>query len=137
MLDSPHQKSKLQCLSACQKYTSSFTSFLRYYILKNPEFDWPSAYWIITREPEYCQIWRWWWNINNNTSFRFRLFPGKTNDKIFQKIQKNFFGGSFQIWAKMNFPTIVPEKLMTHFSEKCQTDGETDRQTDRQIAMIL
>ena len=27
---------RLRCLSACQKYTSSFTSFLRYYILKNP-----------------------------------------------------------------------------------------------------
>ena len=26
----------LQCLSACQNYTSLFTSFLRYYILKNP-----------------------------------------------------------------------------------------------------
>ena len=57
--------------------------------------------------------------------------------KFFKKSKKNFFGGSFQIWAKMNFPTIVPEKLMTHFSKKCQTDGETDRQTDRQIAMIL
>ena len=27
---------RLRCLSACQKHTSSFTSFLRYYILKNP-----------------------------------------------------------------------------------------------------
>ena len=27
---------KLRCLSACQKYTSSITSFLRYYNLKNP-----------------------------------------------------------------------------------------------------
>ena len=27
---------KLCCLSVCQKYTSSFTSFLRYYILKIP-----------------------------------------------------------------------------------------------------
>ena len=27
---------KLRCLSACQKQTSSFTSFLRYYILKSP-----------------------------------------------------------------------------------------------------
>ena len=27
---------RFRCLSACQKYTSSFTSFLRYYILKNP-----------------------------------------------------------------------------------------------------
>ena len=26
---------RLQCLFACQKYTSSLTSFLRYYILKN------------------------------------------------------------------------------------------------------
>ena len=25
-----------QCLSACQKQSSSFSSFLRYYILKNP-----------------------------------------------------------------------------------------------------
>ena len=27
---------RLWCLSACKKYTSSFTSFLRYYSLKNP-----------------------------------------------------------------------------------------------------
>ena len=27
---------QLWCLSSCQKYTSSFTSFLRYYLLKNP-----------------------------------------------------------------------------------------------------
>ena len=38
-------------------------------------------------------MWDWWWNINNNISFHFRLFPRKTNDKIFQKIQKNLFWG--------------------------------------------
>ena len=27
---------RLRCLSTCQEYNSSFTSFLRYYILKNP-----------------------------------------------------------------------------------------------------
>ena len=42
---------KIRCLSVCQKRTSSFTFFLRYYILKNPSFDWPTAFWPITREP--------------------------------------------------------------------------------------
>ena len=50
----------------------------------------------------------WWWNINYNISFHSRLFPAKTNDKIFQKIQKPCFvanlGPFLQIWAKMSFP---------------------------------
>ena len=25
----------------------------------------------LTREPEYCQIWDWWWIINSNVSFQF------------------------------------------------------------------
>ena len=33
----------------------------------------------------------WWWNINNNIGLHFRLFQGKTNGKIFQKIQKILF----------------------------------------------
>ena len=60
-----------------------FTSFLRYYISKNYA-TW-SAFWPITREPEFFQVWDWWWNINNNISFHFRLFPRNTNDKIFQE----------------------------------------------------
>ena len=51
--------------------------------------DWLSAFWSLNREPEFCQIWDWWWNANNNISFHSRLFPRKTN-KIFQKIQKHF-----------------------------------------------
>ena len=47
---------RLQCLAACQKYTSLFTSFLRYYILKN------SAIWLAD-------------NILVNTS-RARILPG-------------------------------------------------------------
>ena len=39
------------------------------------------------RELEFCQIWDWWWNINNNIGFYFRLFPRKTNDKTFLEIQ--------------------------------------------------
>ena len=55
-------------------------------------FDYPTALWPITRETEFCQIWDWWWNINNNISFHFRLFLGKTKDRIVQKIQKPYFG---------------------------------------------
>ena len=58
---------------------------------------------------EFCQIWDWWWNINNNISFHFTLFPRKINDKFFLKIQKEPILGPFwpyftQIWAKMSFP---------------------------------
>ena len=47
------------------------------------------------QELEFCQKWDWWWNINSNISFHFRLFPGKTNDKIFKKILKNLLWGHF------------------------------------------
>ena len=57
--------------------------------------DWVSAFWHITWEPEFFQIWDWWWNINNNISFPFRLFLRKTNDKIFQKVLKKLFRGQF------------------------------------------
>ena len=56
-----------------------------------------TAFHSITQEPEFCQIHNsdWWLNINNNTSFHFRLFPGKIYHKIFQEIQKTLFWGSF------------------------------------------
>ena len=50
--------------------------------------DWLSVFWPITREPGFYQTWNWWWNINSNSSFHFRIFPRKTDDKIFQKIKK-------------------------------------------------
>ena len=59
------------------------------------QFDWLTAFWLITWEPEFCQIWDWWWNINNNISFHLRLFPRKTNDRIFQKIRKTQFWDHF------------------------------------------
>ena len=52
------------------------------------------------------QIWRW--NVNNNISFHYRLFPRKTNmAKFLKKSQELYFGailGAFpQIWAKNEF----------------------------------
>ena len=71
------------------------------------QFDWPTAFWPITWDPKLCQI--CWWNINNNISFHYRLFPRKTNiTKFFKKSQNPILG---PFWAllpklgpKMNFP---------------------------------
>ena len=84
-----------------KRYYQFIETFCDYLQAKNkfhpPCFfeDWLSAFWPITWEPEFFQIWDWWWNINNNISFPFRLFLRKTNDKIFQKILKKLFRGQF------------------------------------------
>ena len=56
----------------------------------------------ITGEPEFCQIHDsdWWLNINNNTSFHFRLFPGK-NPK--NPILGVLFGNFCPNLKKINF----------------------------------
>ena len=36
----------------------------------------------------FCQVWDWWWNINNKISFHFRLFPRKINDRFFKESKK-------------------------------------------------
>ena len=86
---------RLWSLSACQKYTSSLTSFLRYYILKNTMIWLADTILPHISRLKFYQTWDWWWNINNNISFYFRSFPRKTNDNIFQKIQKILFWGYF------------------------------------------
>ena len=130
---------------ACQKCTSSFNSFLRYYILKNPAIYLAKEFWPITWEPEFCQIWDWWWNMNNNISFHFSLFPRKNNDKNFQKIQKTLFWHYFgpfltkfrQKWVCLENRALsvfkysnylqsskYQKKLMTH---SCRTNRRTDK----------
>ena len=112
-------------------------------------FNWLTAFWSITKEPEFCEIWVWCWSINNNISFQFRLFPEKTNDKIFQKIKKSPILGTFwalfaqlgQKWGLWILSVLVfqysnylplckknQEKLMTHSQEKCWNDRRADKQ---------
>ena len=80
---------RLQWLFACKIQTSSFTTSLRYCILKNPEI-WLAGS-IFAHNSRFCQT--CWWNINNNISFHFRLFPRKTNmEKFFQKSKNSYFG---------------------------------------------
>ena len=80
----------------------------------------------------------------NNISFHLRLIPGKTNDKIFQKIQKNLFWDHFgpflpkfgQKWIFLEKRPLsvvkycAEENPMSHSGEKCWTDRWTDRQMD-------
>ena len=91
------------------------------------ESDWLTTFWPITQKPEFCQLWDWWWNINNNISFHFRLFPEKTNDKIFQKIQKTYlwlFWTLFaQIWAKIIFPGKKNAQSVFKYSNYLLTDN--------------
>ena len=110
------------------------------------QFDWLTAFWPITGDPEFCQI--WWWNINNNVSFHFRLFPRKTNiTKFFKKFKKLHFGAilcffcpnfcknefSWKKWLSQfsNIWIIYhcaknQKKLRIHSWEKCWTVGQTD-----------
>ena len=113
-----------------------------------------TAFWAITREPELCQIWDWWWNINNNIIFHFRLILRKTNDKIFL-MMKDYFGvilgrffpnlGKNKIfWKKRTSVFNCSNSLPSHQKsekvsswEECWTDVRIDRQTDRQTKVNL
>ena len=103
-------------------------------------FDWPTTFWSITWEPEFCQIWGWWWNMNNNISFHLRLFPRKTNDKIFGfsclNLGKNEFSWKKGLCEFLNIAIIYhrvknQKNIMMHSWEKWRTDGQTDGQIDR------
>ena len=130
-----------------KKKTSSFISFLIYYILKN------HATWLadsIFAHNSRTRILPDMWlvvNIKDNISFHFRLFSTKTNHKIYQKFKKIHFGailGSF--CPTLNFPgkklsvfrysNYLPscqksEKTIDQFLRKT-LHWQKDRGTDRQ-----
>ena len=94
---------KLLCLSAGAKNQLHPPCFSE---------DWLTAFWPINREPEFCQIWDWWWNINNNISFHFRLFPRKLF-KIFNKLKKFkkiILGPIWALFAQIGQKWIFMEK---------------------------
>ena len=99
---------KLWSLSICKKWTWSLTTFLRYYAFNISAIWLAESVWLIAWKPEFFQTRGLWWNINNKMIFHSRLFPGKTNDKIFQKIRKIRFLTHFtHFWTKLNFLKIV------------------------------
>ena len=91
-----HAKNKLQ--NSLLSYNITFWIIL--------QFDWPAAFWPITWGPKLCRICLW--NMNDNISFPYRLFPRKTNlTKFFNNSQKPYLGpilGPFaQFGAKNEF----------------------------------
>lgn len=108
MIGHAHQYWRSTCrkvgyLSACKISASFLPSLLRYWL--DPSLlplviatwrifqsDWRGAFWSLIWEnrilPEkgFAQ-----WNINNNMIDRFRSLPGKTYDKMFQKMQNHCF----------------------------------------------
>ena len=85
------------------------------------KFDWPTTFWPIPLEPEFCKIWDWWWNIT--ITFHLRLFPGITNT-FCQKIKKPILGS---FWALSAQTWSIPEKNIDPLLKK------NTKLTDRQI----
>ena len=83
------------------------------------------------QELEFCQIWDWWWNFNNNISFHFKLFPRK---------KRTYFGVILgrQKWIFLEKRALSVFRYSNYLSpfqksEKAieeNTNWRTERQTD-------
>ena len=64
--------------------------------LKILQFDWPVAFWSISQEPDFSQIWTLYSDITNNINFNCRpnseiLFLGQNkNPALSHKLQMGF-----------------------------------------------
>ena len=95
--------SRLLHLSACQKYTSSFTSFSRLFL--NNLISW--QHFGSQLENQNFPRYEISGEISITICFHFRLFPRKTYHKIFQNLGsklESFWAPFAQIWGKMTFP---------------------------------
>lgn len=78
--------------------------------------DWLTAFWPIIQEPKVFQVWESWWDIKKDVTLHFRLFPGKCNDRIFQKIQKTLFWSHFRCFLpKFEQKLVFMEKKICQF----------------------
>ena len=66
-------------------FTSYIYSLLRYWTYQNLASNQFKVFLAITWK-EICQTWNLHWEAKNYKNFHFRLFLGKSNDEIFQKI---------------------------------------------------
>ena len=141
-------------LSTCKKTCKSFVkNFIIHFFLEILHFKesckligW--QHW----ELQFCQISDWWWN-NNNISFRFRLFPKKkSNDNFLKKKSWGHFGcflhkfGQKWIFLEKRALSLFRYSNYLTWCQKSQKTIEqflrempklTDRQTDRQMMVIL
>ena len=52
--------------------------------LKIQQPDWPRAFWPISLEPDFSQVWDFCKKTANNINFLYKPHSDKINDKIFQ-----------------------------------------------------
>ena len=52
--------------------------------LKMLQSGWLRAFWPISLEPDFSQIWDLYRNVTNNMNFHYKLNLEKINDQIFQ-----------------------------------------------------
>ena len=146
---------RLWFLCVCHDKNSSFTSFLRYHILRNPAIWLAHSILAHKLRTRILQDMGLVMKNKKNISFHFRLIP--TNNKILQKIQKNpIFGPFWALFAQkkrkkrdlsvFKYSNDQPweneknekKKLMGHSWEKYwidwQMNRETDRETDRRTS---
>ena len=98
---------RLRYLSACKIWFASFTSFFRYYILKNPAIWLAGSILAITQDQNFCQI------VGQISITILALNLDYLQEKLtWQNFLTNWKNPIFvpfwalfaQIWANMNFP---------------------------------
>ena len=144
------------------KWYYQFIEHFRVYLQAKNQLHLPcySEYWLspfcpINREPDFCQIWDWWCNINNNISFHFRLFLRKILKFLinFSKNPKKLFWGQFgSFLLRFGQKWIFAEKRAltlfkySNYSPSCQKSEKTiesfvrkmlNWQMDRQTTVVL
>ena len=90
-----HTPTQLSIFMNLYQYTKNLTASSicsRDFVdLKIPQSDCPGAFWPMSKEPDFSQIWALCSNTANNINFFFRPNSEKINDQIFQYNQKRFF----------------------------------------------
>ena len=88
-------------LSACHKYTSSFTFSWDIKFWRTLQFDWLTAFWPITREPDFYEIWEW-----REISITMLVF---FLDYFLEKLMPNVFKKSLQKTILGPFPSLFSQ----------------------------
>ena len=84
---------------------------------------WLRTFWPVSQKLEFSQIWYLCSNTANNINFHYRTNPVKTNDKIFQYIQKTCFWPIFPIFGAKTFfleNSALPCTTSYRFLTSCQ-----------------
>ena len=96
------------------------------------QFDWPTAFWPVTGEQEFCQIWDWWTIL----VFILDYSQEKVMTKFFKEILKNIVWVHFWTLFCLNLSknefswktgSVCFYSYYLLSCEKCLTDWRTDR----------